>query len=306
MAMIGGVLLQLLLDRIPRARSVDRHLVNRISGTALDLIIVAAIGTLSLEAIGGNAGALAVLADRWDRLERRGVPHLGAPYRAGAPVRAGARRLRPVDGDDRDRAVADADRRSIEPVGRNRGFRLQAAPVRAGGRRRALHGGIDPVDRAVRAGAGVRADVGAAGLLDRVRDVALRADAEQGQGDDECHAILCGGARRSPVRSVFQMSPISNRFLVLAQLGAIVVHVGALYLGFTQFILRVEPIPLHAWVWIVVVSLSVLVAVEFDKLIRRRRTGPAAPTSTMATPSIAHRVERSSPAPGAVDICTSR
>lgn len=62
MAMIGGVLLQLLLDRIPRARSVDRHLVNRISGTALDLIIVAAIGTLSLEAIGGNAGALAVLA----------------------------------------------------------------------------------------------------------------------------------------------------------------------------------------------------------------------------------------------------
>ena len=62
MAMIGGVLLQLLLDRIPRERRVDRHLVNRISGTALDLIIVAAIGTLSLEAIGGNAGALAVLA----------------------------------------------------------------------------------------------------------------------------------------------------------------------------------------------------------------------------------------------------
>ena len=62
LAMIGGVLLQLLLDRIPRERRVDRHLVNRISGTALDLIIVAAIGTLSLEAIGGNAGAIAVLA----------------------------------------------------------------------------------------------------------------------------------------------------------------------------------------------------------------------------------------------------
>lgn len=62
MAMLGGVVLQLVLDRIPRERRVDRHLVNRISGTALDLIIVAAIGTLSLEAIGGNAGALAVLA----------------------------------------------------------------------------------------------------------------------------------------------------------------------------------------------------------------------------------------------------
>lgn len=62
MAMIGGVMLQLLLDRIPRERRIDRHLVNRISGTALDLIIVAAIGTLSIEAIGGNAGTLAVLA----------------------------------------------------------------------------------------------------------------------------------------------------------------------------------------------------------------------------------------------------
>jgi len=80
---------------------------------------------------------------------------------------------------------------------------------------------------------------------------------------------------RSELRSVFQMSPISNRFLVLAQLGALVVHVGALYLGFTQFILRVEPIPLDAWLWIVVVSLSVLVAVEIDKLVRRRRAGRA-------------------------------
>jgi magnesium-transporting ATPase (P-type) len=76
---------------------------------------------------------------------------------------------------------------------------------------------------------------------------------------------------RSELRSVFQMSPISNRFLVLAQLGALAVHVGALYLGFTQFILRVEPIPLEAWSWIVVVSMSVVVAVEIDKLIRRRR-----------------------------------
>ena len=80
---------------------------------------------------------------------------------------------------------------------------------------------------------------------------------------------------RSELRSVFQMSPISNRFLVLAQLGALAVHVGALYLGFTQFVLRVEPIPLDAWLWIVAVSLSVLVAVEIDKLVRRQRAGRA-------------------------------
>ena len=62
MAMLGGVLLQLVLDRTGRARLVDRHLINRISGAALDLIIVAALGTLSLEAIGGNLGPFLVLA----------------------------------------------------------------------------------------------------------------------------------------------------------------------------------------------------------------------------------------------------
>jgi glutamate:Na+ symporter, ESS family len=62
MAMLGGVLLQLVLARTDRAALVDRHLINRISGAALDLIIVAALGTLSLEALGGNLGAFLVLA----------------------------------------------------------------------------------------------------------------------------------------------------------------------------------------------------------------------------------------------------
>lgn len=62
MAMLGGVALQLVLDRTGRARLIDRQLVNRISGTALDVIIVAALATLSLEAIGGNLGPFVVLA----------------------------------------------------------------------------------------------------------------------------------------------------------------------------------------------------------------------------------------------------
>ena len=75
---------------------------------------------------------------------------------------------------------------------------------------------------------------------------------------------------RSELRSVFRMSLTANRFLFLAQLGALVVHVGALYLPPTQFILRVEPIPLQAWGLIVAISISVLVVVEAEKLIRRR------------------------------------
>ena len=62
MAMLGGVLLQIVLDRSGRAALVDRQLVNRISGAALDLIIVAALGTLSLGAIGGNLAPFLVLA----------------------------------------------------------------------------------------------------------------------------------------------------------------------------------------------------------------------------------------------------
>ncbi len=62
MAMLGGVLLQLALDRTDRGALVDRQLINRISGAALDLIIVAALGTLSLDALGDNLGPFVVLA----------------------------------------------------------------------------------------------------------------------------------------------------------------------------------------------------------------------------------------------------
>ncbi len=62
LAMIGGVVLQLALDRMDRAELVDRRLINRLSGASLDIIIVAALGTLSLEALGGNIGAFTLLA----------------------------------------------------------------------------------------------------------------------------------------------------------------------------------------------------------------------------------------------------
>jgi glutamate:Na+ symporter, ESS family len=62
LAMLGGVALQIVLDRTDRAALVDRRLVNRIGGFALDLIIVAALGTLSLDALGGNLAPFALLA----------------------------------------------------------------------------------------------------------------------------------------------------------------------------------------------------------------------------------------------------
>ena len=78
------------------------------------------------------------------------------------------------------------------------------------------------------------------------------------------------GSSRSERRSVVQVPLLSNRFLLFAQLGALGVHALALYLPPTQYVLRVAPIPAEAWLLVVAVAASVLVAVELDKLVRRR------------------------------------
>lgn len=62
LAMIGGVIVQLLGDKLGYTQLMDRKLINRISGTSLDLLIVAALGALSLEAIGGHILPFLLLA----------------------------------------------------------------------------------------------------------------------------------------------------------------------------------------------------------------------------------------------------
>lgn len=62
LAMIGGILMQMCLDRAGRTAMVDRHLVNHVSGTSLDLIIIAALSTISLAAIGENIWPFLILA----------------------------------------------------------------------------------------------------------------------------------------------------------------------------------------------------------------------------------------------------
>lgn len=78
------------------------------------------------------------------------------------------------------------------------------------------------------------------------------------------------GNARSSTRSLFRMSPISNRVLFVAVLAAFGIHVAALYLPITQFVLRVEPIPLEIWPRIIAIAATILVTVELHKLIRRR------------------------------------
>lgn len=78
------------------------------------------------------------------------------------------------------------------------------------------------------------------------------------------------GNARAENQSVFRRSPISNPFLLMATLAALGIHIAALYLPPTQFVLRVEPLDGATWVRILAVSISVVIAVEADKAVRGR------------------------------------
>ncbi|HSP81490.1 MAG TPA: HAD-IC family P-type ATPase, partial [Myxococcaceae bacterium] len=96
------------------------------------------------------------------------------------------------------------------------------------------------------------------------------------------------GNARSETQSVFLRSPFSNPFLAWATAAALVVHVGALFLAPTQFVLRVVPLTDWAvWARIVAVAASILVAMELHKLLRRPRRlqQQPEPTGEVSLPS---------------------
>ena len=62
LAMLGGIIIQLLLDQFDDYNIIDRNTINRIQGLALDFLIVAAIGSLSLQVIGTHIEVFLLLA----------------------------------------------------------------------------------------------------------------------------------------------------------------------------------------------------------------------------------------------------
>ncbi|MUV37231.1 hypothetical protein JNUCC1_01037 [Lentibacillus sp. JNUCC-1] len=62
LAMIGGIILQGILGKIDNAHVLDRQMINRIQGFALDVLILAAVGTVSLDVIGEYFVPFMVLA----------------------------------------------------------------------------------------------------------------------------------------------------------------------------------------------------------------------------------------------------
>lgn len=62
LAMIGGVVIQITLDKLGKSHLANQRMMDRIGGTALDFTIVAALGALSLQAIGDNLVPFLLLA----------------------------------------------------------------------------------------------------------------------------------------------------------------------------------------------------------------------------------------------------
>jgi Ca2+-transporting ATPase len=75
---------------------------------------------------------------------------------------------------------------------------------------------------------------------------------------------------RSELQSLFKMNPLSNPFLFFSTVAAFIAHVIAIYSPEMQWILRMEPIMAWEWLRIGLVSLTVVIAVEIDKWLRRK------------------------------------
>ncbi|MCX7616688.1 HAD-IC family P-type ATPase [Tepidiforma sp.] len=96
------------------------------------------------------------------------------------------------------------------------------------------------------------------------------------------------GNVRSERQSAFTRSPFLNPFLLTGTIAALSLHVAALYLPPTQYVLRVEPLSFEAWWRMIAVASTIILAVEVHKLwVRRfgplyRLIAPRAPVSSTA------------------------
>jgi magnesium-transporting ATPase (P-type) len=74
---------------------------------------------------------------------------------------------------------------------------------------------------------------------------------------------------RSELQSLFRMNPLGNPFLFFGTIAAFIAQLAAIYLPFMQWIFRMEPIMPMEWLRIGLVSVTVVIVVEIDKLARR-------------------------------------
>jgi Ca2+-transporting ATPase len=76
---------------------------------------------------------------------------------------------------------------------------------------------------------------------------------------------------RSEYRSVFRMNPFSNPFLFYSLVAAFFAQLALIYVPAFRWVFRTEPLSGIQWILITVVSSTVIIAVEIDKAIRRKK-----------------------------------
>ncbi|MBT4763225.1 MAG: HAD-IC family P-type ATPase [Bdellovibrionaceae bacterium] len=79
------------------------------------------------------------------------------------------------------------------------------------------------------------------------------------------------GNCRSETKSAFSISPFKNKFLLLGVLGAQLLHIVAMHVPFLANILSIKPVSIEEWGLLLLLSLTVLIIVEIDKLITRMK-----------------------------------
>ncbi len=77
---------------------------------------------------------------------------------------------------------------------------------------------------------------------------------------------------RSEEKSIFQMNPFSNKYLLGATFIIIMLQLAAIYTPFMQKILNTAPLEISDWLKIIAVAFFIIIVEETRKFIRRRRS----------------------------------
>jgi Ca2+-transporting ATPase len=80
---------------------------------------------------------------------------------------------------------------------------------------------------------------------------------------------------RSETKSIFSMRLMSNPFLIYAMIAAFFAQLAVLYVPALQWIFRTVPLTITEWLEVGLVTVTIVIAVEFDKWIRRRKVSLA-------------------------------
>jgi magnesium-transporting ATPase (P-type) len=76
---------------------------------------------------------------------------------------------------------------------------------------------------------------------------------------------------RSLDRSIFQLSPFSNRFLFVSIVAALLAQMALLYLEPMQMLFRTVPLSAADWGLLALVGSTVIIGGEIDKYLNRHR-----------------------------------